>query len=192
MWGWAQIAGLTVLALLPLTTACSKQPSAFASNSPPPASSPQLPFDRQAADKGVSPTAGFVIPEIPLGTHLVVGLDSPLSSAQAHSGDSFAARLAQPVVVQGRTVVESGAAVTGKVIAGKAGISAEKPGFLRVTLSAININGQTVPVETSSVFAKGGPHGKSKAGPISPDGKFSTERRLTFRLEQAVSRTDGS
>jgi hypothetical protein len=93
------------------------------------------------------------------------------------------------------------------------------PGYLRVTLTSIVVNGKPVPLRTSSVFAKGGTYGKHPmltmnrsamddktafaqstadstndperlSQPLIRPGegnvRFSTGRRLTFRLAQPL------
>src|SRR5208337_2376768 len=102
---------------------------------------------------------------------------------------------------------------TGSVVAGKASGGLNNPGYLRVTLVSIAMNGKPTPLQTSSIFAKGGSYEKRKTAAIrssDADGKsatadklmnsgvasepsinpaqgevkFSTGRRLTFRLVQ--------
>jgi hypothetical protein len=52
---------------------------------------------------------------IPAGTEMVVTLQTPLSTATSTEGQHFAAEVAKPIVVDGKTVVESGATVHGLV-----------------------------------------------------------------------------
>jgi hypothetical protein len=50
---------------------------------------------------------------IPAGTIVLASLDAPLTTATNHSGDSFGATTIEPVIVDGRTVVQSGARIRG-------------------------------------------------------------------------------
>jgi hypothetical protein len=83
-----------------------------------------------------------------------------LSSAASQSGDSFDAVLDEPIVIDGQTVAPRGAAVTGRVVAAKASGRLQDPGYLRLTLTSIEVNGKALPLQTSSIFAKGGSHEK--------------------------------
>jgi hypothetical protein len=138
----------------------------------------------------------------------VIRLQSPVSSRNAHAGDIFQGVLDQPIMLQNRTVVPSGTAVLARVLAAKAS-GAEDPGYLRITISAILLDDKTLEVHTSSLFAKG-----SRSGPTQSangnqprisltnlaaasvptdlshaqgDVKFSTDRRLTFRLVKPLA-----
>jgi hypothetical protein len=142
-------------------------------------------------------------------------LQLALSSAHSRVGDSFGGVLDEPVVVAGNTVAPRGAPVTGSVVAAKASGGLHDPGYLRVTLVSIDMNGKSVPLQTSSIFAKGGSYekrkvptmkstetdGKGTAGesaedsgngsepsfnPGQGDVRFSTGHRLTFRLAQPL------
>ncbi len=122
-----------------------------------------------------------------------------------------------------------GAAVRGKVLAAKASGRLREPGYLRLALSSISIDGKSVPLQTSSLFVKGASHekrdlvligGGTGAGALigglagggkgaligsavgaaggtggayatgKEDVQFLAERRLTFRLTQALPAQD--
>lgn len=178
VWLWV---GVTLL-----LSACSRQLGSFpASPAKPEAHSP-LPFDGSSHSNGISPTEAFASASIPVGTVLVIRLESFLSSAGSQPGDQFQAVLDGPLVVQGQTLAPSGTAITGTVLAAQSSRPHE-PGYLRLTLSTAVLNGKTLDLHTSSVFSKGG----SRSHPISGSGaayeiKFSTGRRLTFRLVQPL------
>jgi len=214
----ASIACLTFAGM----TGCSRQLPVPASGET--AGSAHLPFDRVSNGGGISPTAGFAIDGLPAGTEIIVRLQAALSSADSRVGDSFAAVVDEPVIVAGKIVVPQGATVTGKVMAARASRSLRQPGYLRVTLTSMVMNGKAVPLRTSSIFAKGGSYAKRGAramktsgendnggpaqsaadstnggalpnepgsspsllGPGQRDVRFSTGRRLTFRLAQPL------
>lgn len=222
-WGRAIGFGPLLLAVA-LAAACSRHPGMQPEVEA--AEGQQLPFDRAANSEGISPTGSLVPAAIPAGTPVTIRLQTSLSSAESHAGDSFEAVLDEPIVIEGQTVAARGATVVGKVIAAKASGRLQDPGYLRLTLTSIEINGKSVPMQTSSIFAKGGSHetrnlaiigggagGGALIGGIAGGGKgaivgsaigaaggtatayatgkkdagFSTERRLTFRLTQAVA-----
>ncbi len=103
---------------------------------------------------------------IPVGTVVNIRLQNSVSSATASPGQSFDAVLDEPLVINGKTVAERGAPVTGRVVEAKSSGRIHNSGYLRLTLASITINGKSVPVETSSLFAKGANHNKRNAALI--------------------------
>ncbi len=202
------LAGLTLF----WTLGCSRQLPAAASSAT--AKSSLLPFDRVSDNGGVSPTAGFTPDGIPAGTQVSIQLQEGLSSADCRVGDPFQAVLDEPVVVAGRTLAPRGTPVTGTVVAAKASRSPHQPGYLRLTLASMFLNGKSIPLQSSSIFTKGAyekrtapamqgseadgkdavvdaaeDSGNKTGSPIHPNRgnvRFSTGRRLTFRLAQPL------
>jgi len=189
--------GITALGLcLTLGLACSRQtglPAADAAKSDPPQ---KLPFDREPQSAGISPSHSLIpsVTRLPEGTPLTICLQRDLSSASAHPGDSFAATLDAPIVIDGQTLVTRGAAVAGRVLEAKHPAGPHDPGYLRLALVSLTIGEKTVPIETSSLFAKGGPRedrGSAMIGAGTDHGNpkeilLGQERRLSFRLAQNV------
>ncbi len=221
-------------ALLTLVTGCSRQAKApvlttnIATAVPSTPADPQkLPFDRDANAEGIAPSESLVPAShrVPVGTPITIRLQTGISSASAHAGDPFTAVLDEPIVVSGRTLAPRGTAVIGRVVAAKASGHLQDPGYLRVTLVSITVNGQSVPVQSSSIFVRGKSHetrnwesigGGAAAGALigglagggkgavlgstvgaaggtgfayttgKKDVGFGAERRLTFRLTDAV------
>jgi len=104
-----------------------------------------------------------LVPEpvtVPAGTALSIRLQNAISSASNRGGDEFAAVLDEPIVVNGTTVAARGAPVRGRVVAARSSGRLHNSGYLRLALVSVEINGQSVPVHTSSVFAAGGEHKK--------------------------------
>jgi hypothetical protein len=218
-WWWAR--PLTVvLALACVTTAwvtgCSRQLAAPVSTGT--ANSTQLPFDRVSENSGISPTAGLATDGIPAGIELTVRLQLPLSSADSRVGDSFQAVLDEPVLVAGKTVLPRGTPFSGSVIAAKASGGPADPGYLRVTLVSMAVDGKSIALQTTSVFAKGRSYKNRKTPtmksstadgkgdmaesavnsgsgsdsfflPSQGDIRFSTGHRFTFRLAQPLHRS---
>src|SRR5262249_26211926 len=93
-----------------------------------------------------------------------VRLGEALSSNGSQDGQSFSATVAKPVVVDGKTVIETGAAARGTVVAAK-GMGHFKGGaLLQVRLTSVTIEGHERSVQTSiwSQTLKG--KGKRTAG----------------------------
>jgi hypothetical protein len=157
-------AGFSVLVLVfALTLGCARQPNTQAADEKAQAGDDQKPpFDRDAQKNGISPM-GSLIPtpsSLPAGTPITIRLQSGVSSASSQSGDTFEAVLDEPVIIEGQTVAPRGVAVTGRVVEAKASGHLQEPGYLRLTLEKIAINGKAVALQTSSIFVKGGSHEK--------------------------------
>src|SRR5205809_6036298 len=105
----------SMLLLLTLVLAgCSRQSGPAASDNS--GTEQQMPFDRPADKKGVSPTASPLPASIPAGTPIAIRLQSSVSSASSQSRDSFDAALDEPVVSHGRAVPPRVAPVPGKLL----------------------------------------------------------------------------
>jgi hypothetical protein len=181
---------------LSLAAGCSRQPSALTSNPSPP-NHQQLPFENVSTEGGKSPTASLASSTLPAGTLLTVRLQTAVSSATSHPGDSFDALLDEPIVIEGQTLVARGIKAMGKVIDVRAASGSQDPGYLRLVLTSISVNAKSVPLQTSSVFEKGnspdqrGPALLTAAATAPANGKkdvkFPALWRLTFRLTQPLS-----
>lgn len=132
-----------------------------ASNVPP--QTQQAPFKQSwdSAD-GISPSESLVaLPhQLPAGTALIVRLQSGVFSESAHPGDDFEAVLDEPIIIGGQTIVPRGVPVKGRVLAAKPSGRLQDPGYLRLGLASITLNGKTVSIQTSSISVKGKSHEK--------------------------------
>lgn len=152
-----------------------------------------LPFDRESRANGISPSQSLIPPtkRVAEGTPISMRLRTPLSSASAHSGDSFDGSVDEPVVVDGQVLITSGAGVVGRVLDAQHATGTASQGYLRITLVSVNVAGKTILLDTSSIFAKGSRR-DGRGGQGSGDGKnrgdiaFTPDRRLTFHLTQAI------
>jgi hypothetical protein len=100
---------------------------------------------------------------VPEGTHLSVTIDETLVSNKNSVGDSFAASISEPVVVEGKTVIPKGAHVVGRVIDAKESGRLHAPARLAVTLTSVEVGGKTYEVETNSFGESGKGHAKRNA-----------------------------
>ncbi len=150
-----KVTSLAAMALaLALAVGCSQQPGVQAGD------------DGAAGTRGLSPTGSLLSASIPAGTPITIRLQTAVSSATSQSGETFDAVLDEAIVVQGQTVAPRGAAVTGRIVAAKASGRLQDPGYLRLTLATITLNGKAVPLQASSIFVKGGSHEKRNLGMI--------------------------
>jgi hypothetical protein len=122
-------------------------------------SSDSLPF----AKTGSGAKESSLVPDqvtIPRGTAITIRMQSGVSSATSQAGETFNATLDEPIVVAGRTVAKSGAAVVGKVVAARRSGRLQDPGYLKIALTSIALNGKQVPVDSTSVSVQGSSHKK--------------------------------
>jgi len=165
-----RIAGILLIVLVTaIIVGCNKAPSAASADdggqgtqqTPFAQNSPQAQPETGATD-AIEPIKSLVpaVLSIPAGTPIYIRLQSAVSSNSSRSGDAFDAVIDQPVIVSGETLVPQGAQATGRVVEAKSSGRLHSSGYLRLTLASIRVNGRTIPVETSSVFAKGGSHKK--------------------------------
>jgi hypothetical protein len=103
---------------------------------------------------------------VPSGTSISVRLQNGISSATAVPGQHFDAVLQAPLTVNGKTIAPRGAAVVGRVVSVRRSGRLHKPGYLKLALASVEMNGRQVPVETSTVSAQGASHKKRNLGLI--------------------------
>jgi hypothetical protein len=158
-----------VLALFALAflMGCSSQPS-------PPATSTENPgaAGGKAGGEGKKSAEGkstetrpvrqtIIIPE---GTVITIRLGETLSSKSSSAGQGFSATVAEPVEVNGKTVIEKGAAARGSVVDAK-GMGHFKGGaLLEVKLDSVTIDGKDTSVQTGMIARSVKGKGKRSAG----------------------------
>jgi len=157
--------------------------------------SQKVPFELES-QPAAHLTTGLPQPSgsLPEGTAITIRLLKTFSSAQVHGGDHFEGTLEDPISIAGRNVIPRGAAVTGRILAAKASGRKHDPGYLRIALTSLSVDGKSMPIETSSLFVKGGtrdrtssiPSGGNAFASETQEVSFDAERRLTFRLAQAL------
>ena len=86
---------------------------------------------------------------IPSGTRFRVSLIDAVSSDKSRPGDSFMASLAEPIAVDGKTVLEKGTIIHGRVVDAKGSGRVKGRATIELTLTDIaRGNGQPVNIET--------------------------------------------
>lgn len=86
---------------------------------------------------------------IPAGKAITIRINEGLSSNGSQEGQSFSATVAEPVEVNGETVIARGASAHGTVVAAKAMGHFKGGALLTLRLDSVTIKGERRPVEAS-------------------------------------------
>jgi hypothetical protein len=118
---------------------------------------------------GGAPSAAPIVPQevtvtVPAGTAIVVRLGETLSSKRSQAGQSFSATVAQPVSVEGKTVIARGASARGTVVDAKDIGHFKGAARLEIRLNSVTINGREHQIVTSDVARVIKGKGKRSAG----------------------------
>lgn len=93
-------------------------------------------------------------------TPIHVTLDQAVASDENRPGDHFEARVSQPVIVDGKTIIPQGAYAEGLVVDARRSGRLMGRARLQLALETVNVNGQNYDVRTSSNWHSGGDHKK--------------------------------
>lgn len=125
---------------------------------------------------------------LPAGTLLTVRLPYLLSATHVQPGDPFSASVAAPFTVNGKTLVERGTCVVGRIESVR--VDSTNPqaprGYFRLTLKSINIGGKDVALQTLSLYTRATVM-PSKAASQPATFRILQGRHLTFRLTAPVA-----
>ena len=123
---------------------------------------------------------------LPAGTLLTVSLDLALSDAKTRAGESFSAAVADPVVIDGSTLVARGTAVSGRVESIQHSLVGDRGWYVRLILEELDLNGNEIPLQTSTLLTRGtsipAENGTPGGTPPREVTQLRKGRRLTFRL----------
>lgn len=100
---------------------------------------------------------------VPAGTVLTVRLAEAVGSKISTAGQSFSATLAEPVAVEGNTVIPAGANAMGTVVDAKPLGRFKGGASLQLKLTSITVNGAERNIETSSLVRAAKGKGKRTA-----------------------------
>ncbi len=126
---------------------------------------------RQKHDVELSPTPGDELERLgadgevalPAGTNLVIRMIDAVDSEKSAVGQTFAASLDEPVVVNGETVIPRGADVVVKLVDDKESGKLTGRTVLTLDLMSIKVNGRMVDVNTETVTHESSPRGSRTA-----------------------------
>jgi glucose/arabinose dehydrogenase len=182
-------------ALLGLLTAagCAEQPatvansqSAHAASSAADSASPVNPAS-PAADSARAGTASpgantnatqpLHLVTLPKGTEITATVRQTLNTDKNRRGDVFSARLAQPVKVNGKTVLPRGTAITGR-------ITKLRTYELKVALSSVVVDGIYCDLDTNSRRPSDKEPKPINRKQYEDNSTLSAKTRLTFKLSK--------
>ncbi len=107
---------------------------------------------------------------IPADTEIAVRLDQSLDSGENHSGDTFDAHVAEPVVVGDRVVIPRDAPTRGRVLEAVRSGHWSHPGHLEIALTQVQVDGTWYEVSTHDTNRRGGSHRNRDLGWIGGGG----------------------
>jgi hypothetical protein len=156
---------LSVAALLALSLAigCSSSPGTAASSSENAGSGGSAGSGGGSATKAAKkePVKPIVIAE---GTAITIRMGETVSSRNSSAGQGFSATVAEPVLVEGKSVIEKGATAHGTVVDAKAMGHFKGGALLEVRLDSVTIHGRETPVQTAMIARSLKGKGKRSAG----------------------------
>jgi len=145
---------ISAVALLSLCGCGSSQSNGAGSTANSPAAS---------AEQAPAPTAPAPPIVIPAGTTVSVTIDQSVSSKDSQPEQRVAASLAEPIIIDGRGVIRRGAKVTAKVINAKSAGRFKGNAELGLTLTSVNVAGQSYAIHTSTFSEASKGRGKRTA-----------------------------
>ena len=127
---------------------------------------PTRPRSSHSSEPATAKHAGTETPvyvTIPTGTRISVRTIDGIDSTENHVGDRFQASLEEPLMVDGNVVVAKGTDVYGRLAESKKSGTFTGTSQLRLELTGIVVDGQTVPVVTGEYELTGKSRGASTA-----------------------------
>lgn len=100
---------------------------------------------------------------IPDGTEIPVRLNDTLDSGTAQAGQTFHGSLAQPIIVDGQTVLPTGADIQGTVVEAKNAAHFSGASSLTLQLTRLTVNGKSYDLQTDQWSKQGTARGKNTA-----------------------------
>lgn len=149
------LSSFLIIVSLCLALGCAKSntPASSTENNPPGAAGSDTSAAGQGSKSAAASKTKPVEEEltIPSGTVVRVRLDETLSSKSSEAGQSFSATVAEPIVVNGNTVVDKGARARGTVVDAKAMGHFKGGALLEVRLNSVEVKGKETSVQTAAV-----------------------------------------
>jgi hypothetical protein len=193
---WRKLYFAVAVAILLAVASCSNQPANQASDQTtnPPLSQPAKPAANQAkqpaAPKPAAVSSKVIEPQlvtVPKGSAITATVAQTLATDKSHPGDSFAARLSTPVLIDGKVVIPKGAQITGRVVT-------VKKHELKVALASVKLHGKSYDLATNSLrpsdkIQDDNAKDNATQGQASKDKNATllAQTRLTFKLTKPAT-----
>jgi hypothetical protein len=123
---------------------CNRQPAASADSTNLTSKPSAPPVDDKLSESKIV---------VPAGTRLRVALTDAVSSDKSRAGDSFTGVLAEPIVIDGQTVLEKGTRVRGRVVEVQGSGRVKGRASIRLTLTEIVRDGNALNISTKPYSA---------------------------------------
>jgi hypothetical protein len=140
---------VTLLLILAIVGACANTPDGENKTEEAAAASADAGADKAKAEAPKAPPV-----KVPAGTVLNVVLSMSLDSGKNNAGDTFTANLAEPVIVDGKTVLDKGTAIEGKVVSAESAGKVKGVGKMSLTLTSATVGGKSVALATKTHSAE--------------------------------------
>jgi hypothetical protein len=177
---WLALAAAAVLTV----AGCSKTATDEANNTAKEANTakPAAAAKPAVAARAPEPTTMVTVPK---GTAISAAVGQTLATNKNKVGDTFAASLTTPILVEGKTVIPKGTQVTGRIVK-------VRKHELKVTLASVVIRGKSYPLDTNSIAgpksqAKNDAKGTDKAKANKDVTLLAAKSKLTFKLAKPVT-----
>jgi hypothetical protein len=126
-------------------TPSTSAPAASSTRTPAPAATPRPASPAPAAPR---------VFEVPGGTNVSVLLIDPVSSATNAAGDQFLASIAEPIIVNGQTIVERGTKVQGRVVNAEGAGRVRGVASIQLALTGILDGDRVIPISTEAFVSE--------------------------------------
>jgi hypothetical protein len=149
-----------LMAAVFVLSACGSEPPEEAKATPAVSAPASAPAARASAPASAPATAKPVEPAapkstmVPAGTEISVFLIDAITTEKNKAGDEFMASLADPLVVNGKTVVARGTKVRGRVVDAEGSGRVKGRANIRLVLTGIVDGARTIPIVTKPFVAE--------------------------------------
>ena len=139
-------------------------PAPTAAAPPPPPAPPARPTILRPDDSPrTAPPSQSASAELPAGTEIVVRMIDGVDSEKNSVGQTFAASLDEPVMIEGQAVIPRGADVTVKLVDSKESGKLTGRSELTLDLVSVKVNGRMVDINTQTVSRESSSRGARTA-----------------------------
>lgn len=167
---------------------CAEQPATVAKSQPAQAAGQPTssaadsaaPVNTASPGANTPATQPLHLVTLPKGTEITATVRQTLNTDKNRKGDTFSGRLAQPVIVDGMTVLPRGTAITGR-------ITKLRTSELKVALSSVVVDGIHCDLDTNSRRPSDKEPKPVNQKQYKDNSTLSARTRLTFKLSKPAT-----